>query len=117
MNISNLPNIMIKCLICTILIELCVALFLKVRNKKDILNIILVNVVTNPLVVSIPTLVLVRYGYKSSVIVLIIFEMLTVLFEGFIYLKVLVYKRINPFLLSLILNCSSYLIGEIINKL
>ena len=31
--------------------------------------------------------------------------------------KVDEYKKINPFLLSLILNASSYLLGEVINKL
>ena len=116
-NISNLPYIMIKCLICTIIIELCGALILKVRDRKDLLNVLLVNILTNPLVVSIPVLILVRYGYKTSMIVLIVLEILTVLVEGFIYLKTLKYKKINPFGLSLILNISSFLIGEIINRI
>ena len=117
MNISNLPYIMIKCLLCTIVIELCVALILKVRDKKDWLNIILVNVITNPIVVTVPVLMAVKYNYRASVIALIILEVLTVLSEGLIYLKTLRYKRINPFVLSLILNASSYLIGEVINRL
>ncbi len=108
---------MIRCLIYTIIIELGIALILRVRNKKDLLNIVLVNIVTNPLVVSIPVFVLVKYEYKSSVISLIILEILTVLCEGLIYLKTLAYKKINPFMLSLILNASSYFIGEVINKL
>ncbi len=108
---------MIKCLICTIIIELCGALILKVRDRKDLLNVLLVNILTNPLVVSIPVLILVRYGYKTSMIVLIVLEILTVLVEGFIYLKTLKYKKINPFGLSLILNISSFLIGEIINRI
>ena len=108
---------MAKCLICTIIIELTVALILKVRDKKDLLNIILVNVCTNPLVVTIPVFMLVKYSYRVYLISLATLEVLTVIFEGFIYFKVLKYKRINPFLLSLILNLSSYLIGEVINKL
>ena len=56
---------------------------------------ILVNIVTNPLVVSIPVVVLVKYNYKSSIIMLLILEILTVLFEGLIYLKTLSYKKIN----------------------
>ncbi len=111
-----MPYIMAKCLICTIIIELSVALILKVRNKKDLLNIVLVNVCTNPLVVTIPVLMFVKYNYQSYLISLGILEILTVIFEGFIYFKALKYKRINPFLLSLILNLSSYLIGEVINK-
>ena len=116
-DIKDLPIIMIKCLICTIIIEVIVALILGVRDKKDILNIVLVNVVTNPIVVSLPVLMLVKYGYNVRMITLVILEIITVIVEGLIYLRVLKYKKINPFLISLILNASSYLIGEVINKL
>ena len=63
---------MIKCLLCTIVIELLMAVIIKVKNNKDLVNIILVNIVTNPLVVSIPVVVLVKYNYKSSIIMLLI---------------------------------------------
>ena len=53
MTIDELPIVMARCLFFTILIELIVALILKVRDKKDILNIILVNTMTNPLLVSL----------------------------------------------------------------
>lgn len=108
---------MIKCLICTIIIEVIVAYILRIKDKKDISNIILVNVVTNPLVVSIPIYMMVKYNYNMRIISLIVLEILTVIVEGLIYLKVLKYKKMNPFIISIILNLSSYLIGEIINKL
>lgn len=108
---------MIKCLICTIIIEVIVAYILRIKDKKDISNIILVNVLTNPLVVSIPIYMMVKYNYNMRIISLIVLEILTVIVEGLIYLKVLKYKKINPFIISIILNLSSYLIGEIINKL
>ena len=108
---------MVKCLICTIIIELFVGYILKVRNKKDQLNIILANIITNPIVVSVPVLMLVYYGYNFAIITLIILEIITVITEGYIYKKVLNYKSINPYLISLILNISSYLIGELINKI
>ncbi len=117
MNISNLPYIMIKCILCTIIIVVVMAFILRVRDKKDYLNIMLVNIITNPIVVSLPIFIYVKYWYKEYIISLITLELLTVLTEGLIYLKVLKYKRINPILLSLILNASSYLIGEVINKL
>ena len=44
---------MCRALVLTIIIEVAVALSLKVRDKKDLLNIVLVNFLTNPLVVSI----------------------------------------------------------------
>ena len=117
MNISNLPYIMVKSLICTIIIEVTLALILKVKNKKDLLNVLLVNALTNPLVVSIPVLVLVKYNYERSIASLIVLEILTVLVEGFIYSKVLIYKKINPYILSLLLNITSFLCGVIINRI
>lgn len=116
MLINDLPKIMCFCLLMTILIEVILSLILGVRDKKDILNIILVNVLTNPLVTSIPILVLVTIGWKERIIMLIILELLTFIVEGLIYYKTLKFKKINPFLLSLILNGASYLIGEVINN-
>ena len=117
MILNDLPLIMFKCLLCTIVIEVIVSLILRVKDKKDILNILLVNVLTNPLVVTIPILIALRYGIYYQKITLYILEVLTVITEGFIYLKVLNYKKINPFVLSLLLNLSSYLIGLLINNI
>ena len=36
MLISDLPMMMLKCLICTIIIEVLVSVILRVKNKKDI---------------------------------------------------------------------------------
>ena len=112
MKLTDLPSIMIKCLVCTIIIEVLVSLILGVRNKKDILNIVLVNIVTNPLVVSIPIFVMVKFGYNYRMMTLYILEILTVIVEGLIYWLVLNYKKINPFILSLLLNIASYFIGK-----
>ena len=115
MLINDLPLIMLRCLILTIIIEVIIGLILKIKNKKDILNIILANIITNPIVVSIPVYINIKFGLLERNICLIILEILTLFVEGFIYKKVLNYKKINPYLISLILNMSSYLIGEIIN--
>ena len=105
------------CLLSTIIIELLVAFILKVRDKKDILNIILVNITTNPLLVTTTTYINIIYGLKYRNILIYPFEILVVLVEGLVYKKYLKYKKINPYLLSFILNVSSYLIGLIINKI
>lgn len=117
MLLLKLPTIMIICLISTIIIESLIAFILKVRNKKDFINIILVNILTNPILVS-TTLVL-RYtaGYKVEKIATIILEITAFLVEGLIYKKTLEYKRINGFILSLMLNISSYVLGILINSL
>ncbi len=116
MILRDLPIIMVRCLILTVIIEVLVALLLGVRNKKDLLNVMLVNIITNPIVVSLPHLLLIYFGYSIYRVSFYVLEVVTVLFEGLIYKKVLNYKKINPFLLSLLLNGSSYLIGEIINR-
>lgn len=115
MRINDLPIIMLYCLVITIVIEVIGALLIGVRDKKDILNVILINLVTNPLVTSIPIFMLVYYGFKERVIMLIILELLTFIGEGFIYSKTLVFKKVNPYLLSLILNLLSYGVGEFVN--
>lgn len=115
MNINDLPLLLIKCLALTIVIELIISLLLGVRDKKDILNIILVNVITNPVVVMSQVLLYLRFGYKIEIIGVIVLEVLVVIVEGLIYRKVLNYKRINPLLLALILNALSFLIGVLIN--
>ena len=116
MSISDLPRVMIICLLCTIVIECGIALILGYR-KKDLLNVLLVNLLTNPVVSSVPVYFNYHYGLKSRNIVLLILEIVTLLVEGFIYVKVLKRRKINGFLLSLILNLSSYLIGLLISPI
>ena len=113
MTIDELPIVMARCLLFTMLIELIVALILGVRDKKDILNIILVNIMTNPLLVSVT--VYITYNRIFNRIASIVILELLIVIEGFTYKKVLKFKKINPFILALILNFSSYFIGEIIN--
>lgn len=116
MNINELPLIMLICLSSTIMIELIMSLLLGIRNKKDILNVILVNIMTNPLVVSI--LMYITYnGLFNTTISIIILEILVILTEGFAYKKVLTFDKINPYVLSLILNISSYFIGGLLNNI
>lgn len=115
MLINELPFVMIRCLVATIVIELLVAVILGIKNKKDLLNVILVNTLTNPIVASIPVYFNIKYGILQRNISLGILEIVAVISEGYIYKKVFVYKKINPFIVSIILNISSYFIGEIIN--
>lgn len=117
MNIRDLPLIMVKCLLLTIVIEVILGIVCGVRKKKDLLNIVLVNVFTNPLVVSIPIYITIYVSYRARIPVLVFLELFALVSEGFIYKRVLDFKKINPYLLSLILNCGSYFIGELINRI
>lgn len=106
---------LITCLIITIIVEVFIAYLLRIREKKDYLNIILVNIITNPIVVLFPYIIYLYHGITARYISLAILELFAFLTEGYIYYKVLKYKKINGFILSLILNLSSYIIGDVIN--
>ena len=116
MTISELPKVMIISLLCTLLIEISVAFILKYRGK-DLINVLLVNILTNPLLNSLVIAINYYWGLKARNISLYILEILVVLIEGFIYYKYLDRKKINGFILSLILNISSYGLGILINKI
>ncbi len=113
MLIKDIPNIMLVCLLSTIIIEIIGTFLFGIRLKKDFINIILANIITNPLVVIIPIIISLRYGLLYRNISLGILEILIVLVEGFLYQKYLSYKKINPYLLSFLLNLLSFLVGEI----
>ena len=115
MRLNDIPFYMARALILTILIETIVAFIIGLR-KKDLINVILVNIMTNPLVFIVPLYINIRYGLFERNIALFIFEMFALFSEGFVYSKYLKYKKINPYVISLILNLSSYLIGVIINN-
>lgn len=114
MRLSDLPYVMLLCLGVTIVIEVGVAFIIGYR-KKDLINILLANVLTNPIVSSVPVYFNVKYSVSARNICLIILELMVLVVEGFIYHKYLKNRKINPYILSIILNASSYLIGELIN--
>ena len=106
---------LIVSLVLTICIELSVALLIGVREKNDILTVIMVNVLTNPVVVFIVNL-LGGIGVSETTywIVLVIMEILAVVIEGKIFEKILKFKGISGTELALANNLISFLIGVII---
>lgn len=115
MRVYNLPLIMLRCLSLTALVETIFAIIFGVRKKKDILNIVLANIITNPPIVSITFACNIFFGLQIRNIILIILEIMVVFIEGVIYFKYLDYKKINPFILALLLNLLSYGFGELYN--
>lgn len=115
--IKQLPLYMLVSLLCTLFIECLLARFLKVKDKYDFLFVVLINLLTNPLVVSFSFFINIRYGLFYRRIWICIFEILVILIEGFLYRKCLVYRKMNSFFFSFLLNCSSYLLGILINSI
>ena len=114
MLISDLPIIMLRNLLFTIIVEIIISFILGFR-RRDLLNILLVNILTNPLLNSLTVYIDFQYGLMIRNIALVLFEIVVVIIEGFIYQKYLNNKKINGYLLSLILNTSSFIFGMIIN--
>lgn len=116
MSLDQIPYYMARALIMTVLIETFIAFLIGYR-KKDLLNVALVNIMTNPIVFIVPVYFNIKYSLFARNVVLLILEILTVFVEGFVYYKYFTKKKINPFVLSLILNLSTYLTGVIVNSL
>lgn len=115
MYIKDLPIYTLRSLIITIIIEVVVALIIGIKNKKYIINIILVNILTNPMVNSISVYFNFYYSIMAGDVSILILEILAFMIEAYIYKLTKVSKY--PIKLSLILNISSYLIGLLINYL
>lgn len=99
----------------TLLLEIPVAFLLGVRRKEDLLLVGLVNILTNPIVVLICNLFLLSTASPPPWFLILPLELFAVLTEGFVYQKGLSYRRVHPFLLSLILNGISYFGGLLLS--
>ena len=116
MLISDLPKVMLISLTMTLVFELGIALILRYRGK-DLINIFLVNVLTNPILNSVIVAINYYYGLKARNIWLVILEIMVVIIEGFIYQKYLNRRKINGYILSIILNVASFGLGLLANEL
>ncbi|MBP5490362.1 MAG: hypothetical protein J6Y10_07170 [Lachnospiraceae bacterium] len=97
------------CLLGTLLIEVPLALVFGVRGWDNIEKVVLINILTNPVLVTI-LLLLNRMKAEIDVIFLVQFvlEIVVVILEGVFYRRKLQKVRRNPFLLSAVLNAVSY---------
>ena len=102
-------------LILTLIIELGVVIVLGIRNKKDLLLVILVNTLTNPIVVYFTNISLILNSQLILIAVIAILEISAFLVEGFLLKKYLNNKKIQPYLLSFLMNLISFSGGIIIN--
>lgn len=101
-------------LILTIFIELLISILIGIRKRNDIISIIAVNTLTNPIVVFISNLL---KSFKIALLywgIVVIIELIIVFIEGKIYEKVLNFKKLSGFKLSFINNSISFTIGVII---
>ena len=85
------------------------------RNKKDLVLLVLVNTLTNPLVVLCYWLTIL-YTQFNAALVLLFLEVFAVVTEGALYKKYgLEFKR--PFLFSLAANSFSFAVGMLLQMI
>ena len=101
-------------LVLTLIIELIVSLLIGVRKRNDIITIIAVNTLTNPIAVFIATLTQMNGNIIVYWIVVAIIELIVFLVEGAIFKKILIFDKISGIKLSLINNLTSFSIGLLI---
>ena len=100
----------------TVGIEAVFAFCFGLRTRRAQVVVLLANVVTNPLLNSLTTVVSFYLSPSFFYWVLVPLEILVVIAEGYIYRSML-RPNMNPLLLSFLLNCCSYVIGTGIIKL
>ncbi len=102
-------------LLLTCIIELTAAFIMGPSDKKSMLLVLLVNTLTNPVVVLLNFLNREYFGLPTAAVVAVL-EIAAVITEGFCY-KTFDEKRRRPYLCSLIFNAVSYCTGIVINFL
>lgn len=98
------------CLLLTTALEETTALIAGVRKRSDLAVILLANTLTNPAAV-FTDILLSAFTSVPRIIYVIILETAVFVTEALIYRKLLFARKPNAFLLSLMLNGVSFLIG------
>ena len=108
--------IILKPLIATIIIESIVAYLLKIRNKDELINIALINIITNTILTLIIQIYVYYFGFDTinilKFIIIPILEIIIIIIESKLFKKYLKEDR-NYLKISFILNMSSFIGGII----
>ncbi len=104
---------MLGSLFATIVVEIFIGYHLKIRNKKDLCLLLLVNIVTNPIAVLSYYCILYFLTFPT-LLVKILIEVFVVVCEWIYYRKYSIEIK-KPFQTSIILNVVSFCIGLLID--
>ena len=94
--------------------ELSLGFLMGAKKPKKIITLALINIITNPAVV-LSGMCLTLFFNNLQYIGIFILELLVVFIEGFMFSKFKIFDKKNPYLISLVLNATSFALGEIIN--
>lgn len=101
---------LVICLLLTIVLEEVMALLVGVRKGFDLTVILFTNTLTNPVVV-FTGMMLTAFTNIPRALYITVLEITVFVVEALIYKKLLYCKKPSPFMLSLILNATSFFIG------
>lgn len=112
---DNIWSVFFLSLLVTILLESIFVFIIGIRDKRNLILITLVNVLTNPTAVLLYYL-LYNFTFFSNYIITITIELTVVLVE-YIYVRKYSENIKNPLWISLGMNTFSYLVGKGINTI
>ena len=101
---------LVICLLLTMVLEEAMALLVGVRKGFDLAVILFTNTLTNPVVV-FTGILLSTYTAVPRALYITVLEITVYVVEALIYKKLLCCRKPSPFILSLILNATSFFIG------
>lgn len=104
---------LIKSFILTFIIEYIIIKLIFIK-KKALIPVLLVNMLTNPLVVYIYNIMSI-YSFFYKDIVLVFLELVVVIVEGYVYKYLLEIKWKTALIISFISNVVAYLVGILIS--
>ena len=99
--------IFVKPLFLTVLFECTAAYLLGIRKNKDLLLILLVNVVTNPVLVLICIFLMYHLGIRAAYLITYLILEPVVVYTEYRFYKAFLISDKNPLFLSLLLNIIS----------
>ena len=104
---------LIKSFILTFIIEY-IIIKLIFKKRKIFIPVLLVNMLTNPLVVYTYNIISL-YSFEYKDVILILLELLVVIVEGYIYKYLLEITRKQALRISFISNIAAYLFGILLS--
>lgn len=93
--------------------ELTLGFLFGARNAKKFITVMLINIITNPAVV-LTALSLTLFWRRAEDTGIFILEVIVVFLEGFMFKRFKVFDNKNPYLISLVLNCVSFITGKLL---
>ena len=106
-------NILVFNFLIVLVTELSVSFLLGIRTIREAITVILINIITNPIVVVL-SLLLTFMFYEWRVFGNFILEIAVVFSEGYMFGRFNIFNNKNTYLCALLLNTISFLAGELL---